>query len=487
MPLAQDAQGLLFMLRQKVAVHSAFLALFKFIDESPNGRFGWLALGEGAIRGVTYDRQLALWQQKLRESISLETQVDWIHEIANLGETLEGISANGVISRQASLSLVIALKVLDFGFRGVHPGEVRDAVDGAGYIALRTRVRLGLPLFESEGRQVFPRPRRLAQPEVRGQGRLNELLESLVVVPRSTLLQVINLTAFSVDSPGPDGFKSIGIIPTINTHKELEWAKEPGDRYSVAEKVDSRMAIQVRVGEALSRLLDEGAELILMPELVSSLGLSEFVANEVGRRRRAGLHTPHLIVAGTFMARDGERVRNRAHIYDREGELVWMQDKLHAYRFTSHEQQRAKYPLGDKDVVDRIEAIDIEPRTLYIVDLSSTQRISVLTCEDFGQPEPHRDVLAEIMATTILVPIMGGAREQPGGDWIHDAALTYVRHPGATSVMANSGALIGPDGAGTQENFCQIVAAPQVRPDWTCLMNSADEPLAWLARLGRVV
>jgi hypothetical protein len=187
------------------------------------------------------------------------------------------------------------------------------------------------------------------------------------------------------------------------------------------------------------------------------------------------------------MAQDGERIRNRAHVYDSEGELVWTQDKLHAYRFTSQEQQSGNFPLGDKGVVDRIEAIDVEPRTLYVVDLSSTQRVSVLTCEDFIQPDPHRAVLAEIMATTILVPIMGGARENPGNDWIHDAALTYVRHPGATSVMANSGALIGLHGAGRKENFGQIVSAPRVDVLWVSIKNAADEPLAWLARLARTV
>jgi len=487
LPIAHDARSLLAALQQGISVQSAFLALFNFIDESPNGRFGWLALGERAICGVAYHRQLTVWQKSIRESISSESEVHWIHEIAKLGESLGEISTRGEISKHASLSLVIALKVLDSAFRGVHPGEVSYASDGAGYIALRTRVRGGLPLFESEGRQVFPRPRRLAQPELRGQGRLNELLDSLVVVPRSALLQVINLTAFAVDSPGIDGFKSIGIIPTINAHDELEWTKELGDRYSVAEKVALRAVIHARVGEALSRLLDEGAELILIPELVSSLGLNEFIADEIDSRRRKGLPTPYLVLAGTHMAQDGERIRNRAHVYDTEGELVWAQDKLHAYRFTSQEQQSGNYPLGDKDVVDRIEAIDVEPRTLYVVDLSSTQRVTILTCEDFIQPDPHRAVLAEIMATTILVPIMGGARGNPDNDWIHDAALTYVRHPGATSVMANSGALIGLHGAGRKENFGQIVAAPRVEVVWVSLKNAAGEPLAWLARLARAV
>lgn len=199
--LSERAKDLLAALQQRISVQGAFLALFAFVDESPNGRFGWLAFGEQAVSGVDYHRQIVVWQKKIRESIQEEVEVDWIHEIAKVGDSLSEISAREEISREASLSLVIALKVLDSAFRGVHPGEVSHAADGPGYISFRTRVRSGLPLFETDSRQVFPRPRRLSQPEIRGQGRLNELLENLVVIPRSALLRVVNLTAFTVDSP----------------------------------------------------------------------------------------------------------------------------------------------------------------------------------------------------------------------------------------------------------------------------------------------
>ncbi|WEN13784.1 hypothetical protein PY254_11060 [Rhodanobacter sp. AS-Z3] len=480
-----DARALLETLGQPLAVSSAFIALFRFIENSPDGRFGWLSLGDDAVSGHEFAVEVIRWRTEIRECIGREDRFPSCTQIAELGAVLEAITALGRISPQNSKRLVIALRVLDDAFQGVHPAEVISATDAEGFVALRTRIRLGQSLFEADALRAYPKPRRLNSPDLRGQGRLTDLLVNLAIVNCGSQLQVVNLMAFANGSPGPAGFRHIGIIPTIDSHYELVWKKEDNRRYSIGEHPGARAAIHARVSAALALLVAEGAELVLMPELVASPDLTVLIAEELAARRRNGLHNPHLVLVGTQLVKDvDDKVRNRARVLNAEGDTVWEQDKLHAYRFSAKEQAEADHPMGLDDLVDRTEAIDVEPRTLYIVDLSPTQRVTILTCEDFIQPDPHRAVVADIVATTILVPIMSGRRAGQHLGWIQDAAMNYVRHPGATCVVANSGTLLGLTPEGWQ--FGHVVAPLRVPEHWEPLPHSSA-PIAWLVDLGRLV
>lgn len=487
LPLDQDARALLDELQRGLKVEVAFLALFKFIEESPNGRFGWLPLGERAVRGVECDRQIAEWHERLRHSLNLDEAITWCADVTSLERVLSEVAAGAEISPQISKSLVIALRVLDASFRGVHPGEVGVLADGKGFARLRAQIRQGEPLFQAHGLSVYPRPRRLLLPESRGQGRLTDLLDNLAVVAQCAQLRVVNRLAFSTGASTPQGFSRVGIIPTIHAHRELSWTREANERYSVREHPESTGIIHERVAKALRLLMDAGADLVLMPELVAGPELNQLLSGELARRTHERLPNPLLILSGTLLVNEGERTRNRAHLYDREGELLWCQDKLHAYRFSVREQEDAGHPLGAEDLVDRIEAIDVEPRTLYVVDMSPTQRLVVLTCEDFIQPDPHRAAITDIVATTILVPIMSGNRASADSGWIQDAALNFVRHPGATSIVANSGALLqGGQEVGWQ--FGHLVSSPRLEVQWRPLgAEGTEAPIAWLAELPRMV
>ena len=484
MSLAQDAGRLLDALTQPLRVQAAFMALFQFIENSPNGKFGWIPLGDDAVRGRDYAREVHLWRDRIRTNIGREEPFGASTHIAGLGSALEEIVKDGCIARQNSKALVMALLVFDDAFQGVHPGEVVSATDALGFVEMRTRIRKGEACFQLDGLRAYPKPRRLVHQEVRGQGRLTDLLVNIAVVQSGSDLEVVNLIAFDDGSFGPKGFTRIGIIPTIDSHEELAWKKENHRRYSIAEELGTCTRVHARVRDALALLIAEGAELVLMPELVASPALVRVVADALATARHAGKCTPHLMLVGTQLVNDGDKTRNRACVVDAEGETVWEQDKLHAYRFSALDQARCGHPMGADELVDRTEAIDVEPRTLYVVDLSATQRVTILTCEDFIQPDPHRSIVADIVATTILVPIMSGHRNGPNVGWIQDAAVNYVRRPGATCVIANSGALLGTRREGWQ--YGHVMAEPRVACDWKSLPDETT-PIAWLADLGREV
>jgi predicted amidohydrolase len=482
MEVPDDARRLLTVMSADIHVEDALMHLYAFIAETPNASFGWLHFGSDAVHGVHRGAQVHLWRSTLRRCIGERSKVRGLTGIAGLGGALSRIAASGYVSDEDSRSLVTALLVLDDSFDGVHVGEVLADYDEEGFVELRSRLRNGRPLFAMGSYSALPRPRRAIPFVPRGQGIVAELLRNLAIVKEKPPLTVRNSIMFHGSDRPVRGFDRIGIIPTINEHAELEWIKDGPQRYRVDECLAAKQVVRDRVRAGLNLLCDAGVDLILMPELVSSTALTELVGLELRTRSDIGKATPYLVLAGTsFVLSDG-RTRNRATLFNGRGDVVWVQDKMHAYTFTVREQAESGHPLGQADLADRCEAMDPEPRTLHLVDLSATQRVAVLTCEDFIQPEPHQSVVAEAATTLILVPIMSGRRESSAVGWIHDGALNYARRPGATSVIANSGTLLNGPGEGWQ--YGHVVAEPRVSADWQQLPPDG-KAVAWLTQVAK--
>lgn len=491
MTIADDANRLLSQLQAGLNAEDAFLALFAFIDSTPSGRFRWFTLGEGAVFGVECDLEIRQWWDTLRDSINEHSPALDLMALADLGDTLGAIIANGDITPSDSKNLVIALRTLDAAFVGVHAADALIDNDLPGLVRLRQNLWQGRPLFSHGELRVYPKPSRHAAPERRGQSRLTELLNVLTVVRDNEHLQVDVRLATSIAKIGQEGVRLIGIIPAIQHVSELRWAREPNCRYSIAEHEDTDV-VHTRIRAALDALIARGAQVIVMPELVSGEALIRMLKDYLFERSRQGLTTPAFLLAGTYMttdAHDGLR-RNRAIVLDGEGNEVWRQDKMHAYRFSASDQTQTGHPLGQDDLADRDEDICLEPRNLVVVDVAPSQRLVVLTCEDFLQDDPHRLVIADLSVTTLLVPIMAPTRQQPPSQgWVRDAAMNYVRHPGATIVVANSGTLLM--SAESRNQWWQlgdVLSSPRIAPHWEPLPGPAGQPpVAWLVQLDRAV
>lgn len=491
MTIADEADQLLALLRAGLRAEDAFLALYSFIDTAPSGRFGWFPLGDGEVFGVECDGQIRQWSTALRASISQGLPVPELEKLSNLDFVLGAIVKNGVISPSDSKSLVIALRTLDSAFAGVNVADSLIDTDNPGLVRLRQNLWKGRPLFHSATLRAYPKPMRQSAPERRGQSRLTELLDVLTVVRNNEHLEVEVRVATSVQKIGHEGYRCIGIIPAINHSSELKWAQEPNDRYSIEEHADAA-AVHARVRAALEALIAGGAQIVVLPELVSGEALIRMLKSYLCEQAGKGRPTPALLLAGTYMAKSGDDPfrRNRAIVLDGEGNELWRQDKMHAYRFSAWDQAKTGHPLGQDKLVDRDEDICLEPRRLVVVDVAPSQRLVVLTCEDFLQDDPHRPAIADLFVTTLLVPIMAPARaEPPNQGWVRDAAMNYVRHPGATSVVANSGTLLMTEGEQCQWwQLGDVLSAPRVTPVWEPIAApEGGPPMAWLVKLDRNV
>ncbi len=460
--------------------------LYEFIDQTPGASLGWFGVDPDALERVPFAAMLSAWSKELREHALADAAFPRMLDIADLGAALSEAHAADTVAAETSLQLVTALLVIEHAYRGLHPAEV--SVDDTMHFAeLRTMLRRGEPLFPHERLRVYTRPRRTVRRMSRGQPDLNSLLRHFVVAEPPANLQLTYACYFPLGARGRGGFRRIGVVPTIAHADELQWSKEGDNRYRVEINTTARTAVWRRVEAALVQLVSRRADLVILPELSGAEWLDDFIADwMVAQPSHARL--PALVVAGTRLARDeGGRLRNRAHVLGPRGELAWTQDKLHAYTFTAENQRDANCPLGSDDLCHRTEAIAVDPRKLNIVDLSSSQRVVLLTCEDFAQEAPHTASIRALQATLILVPVMAPGRAGEEQTWLHRRAMDYIQQPGAASVVANSGALVLTHQR-TAASYAQVLADPRVQGHWEGIPITGEPvPMAWFMDLDREI
>lgn len=464
----------------------AFLVLYEFIDETPGASLGWFGVDPNALERVPFATMLGAWSKELREHALANAAFPRMLEIADLGGALSEAHAADSVSAGTSLQFVTVLLVIEHAYRGLHPAEV-SADDTMHFAELRTMLRKGESLFPHERLRVYTRPRRAAGRTSRGQPDLNSLLRHLVVAAPPANLKLTYACYFPLSARARGGFRRIGIVPTVAHARELQWTRDGDNRYRVEIEPAARAAISTRVQTALAELVSRRVDLVVLPELVGAEWLDQFIADWMASQS-SHVRLPALVVAGTWLAPDESgRMRNRAHVLGAKGELAWTQDKLHAYTFRAEDQDLANYPLGTDDLCHRTEAIAVDPRKLTIVDLSSSQRVVLLTCEDFAQEEPHTASIRALQATLVLVPVMAPGRAGEDQTWLHRRGMDYVQQPGAASVVANSGALVVTH-QGASASYAQVLADPRVKGVWEGISIPGERaPMAWFIDLDREI
>lgn len=159
---------------------------------------------------------------------------------------------------------------------------------------------------------------------------------------------------------------------------------------------------------------------------------------------------------------------------------------MHAYEFLATDQSALGLPLGT-DSRNRREAIDITPSSITIVDLSASIRVVVLICEDLIQRPPHTLAVEQMGVTTVLSPIMDKTRDLTTGTnvpdfgWLKDGALAYVRHPGASTFVANSGTLVR-EHRDLHWSYALAFTVPRHGNTWQPVSsaNAAESPVGWV-------
>lgn len=361
--------------------------------------------------------------------------------------------------KEAGRGLIFVLHAIDSVFWGLAPAA--GGTDEWLYLAMyRAMLREGQALLRQVPGYLLPRVGRAVHPALTECDFFSNLCRVHAqdgCNVRYLLFDELNPLGHAWPATGSRSMR-VGVVAVVQHHSELTWTPDPKRGvYTVSLSRKAQAAVIERTLNGLQWLSEQGAEIVLLPELVSSSALDRRIREWLQQRES---RKPRLVITGTYVKPPSNKSRarrNRAHAIDCSGLQLWHQDKLHRYNFTTEHQRLGRCVLAD---VDLVEDIDVSSRSLFIADSPLGERIAIMICEDFSHVLPHKQLLVELGVNVILVPVMNPAREDPRADWIRRYALGFAREPGALSLVGNSGALLFPDGR------------PRLPSDYVCAIDS---------------
>lgn len=465
-----------------------FVALYDFVREY--GLHAWLnALGETYLSlAIVTDRHRD-WSERIRRSIGRSPFEDAL-QIAGIGEALEHLAEKGAgADREAAKAVVVAMMVFDRAFLGIHPLGVYGRSDTPELAELRSRLRRGLPIHETDdGRlRVYPAPLREERSAKNGV-EVQDFLKWLCVATVDARLRIEYVCDSAASHIGIGEYRCFGYLPVIWELNELEWRVMGNANYRATHREASLDAVVERICRGFDALCERGAELVLLPELVGHPRIREALRERIKRRARDGAFVPALVMSGSEF--ESAVPSNRAYVLTANGDVLWWQDKMQPYTFTTGAQQNARYPFGRDDLRDRREDIDTANPRLVVADVLPSERAAVLICEDFWQRDPHLNGLNALKANLLFVPVMDGIR--PPDDWIMVRGRDLSKRPGMKSVVANSGTLVSSasETEDPRRHYADLFTPDHwywKQPEWETIpadpsLND-DRPLGWLCRL----
>ncbi|GFE93886.1 carbon-nitrogen hydrolase family protein [Acetobacter persici] len=220
----------------------------------------------------------------------------------------------------------------------------------------------------------------------------------------------------------------VGLAPIAEDRDDIDFmTTKRGDR-PFLDAIPKAPLLSDRITAAVTALLDDGAGVIVLPELVGSVASAE--ALKIALKAR-GSDTEGLILAGTGASASvdpgAHRPHNEAMLIGANGRVLARQRKLHLFN------------MG----INRMRECDIAPATgcgsrnhmedaaagteLVVCDLHGLGRVMTLICEDLQQQVPGGDLALVLRPDWILTPVLDIS--QTVGRWTHSRSIEIGRKP----------------------------------------------------------
>jgi hypothetical protein len=229
----------------------------------------------------------------------------------------------------------------------------------------------------------------------------------------------------------------VGFAPVILRKDEVVWGLEKGCfTVGICSKQEDR--IIARTIKGLNWLVDNGADVLVLPELVSSSRLRERIATWL---RMEAASKPFLTICGSeAVPSDAPTGKtNRGFVLGALGRTLWTQNKHHQYALSSADLAKLDL-VGILGASERNEVGTSASTEVVIRDVMGTGRFCLLICEDFAREKPGLETIKEFEVDTCLVIVMDGEFLESG--WRKRNALNLAQEPGSKVAIANSRALL---------------------------------------------
>lgn len=260
-----------------------------------------------------------------------------------------------------------------------------------------------------------------------------------IVVPPSKL---------SVDARSVN---SVGMAPIAEDRDDLAFAVSTRLSHPYLDAIPPVSSLSSRICDTTEAMIDEGAGLIVLPELVTSVSAVTHLADTLRTKARA---PTCLIVAGTGPSAANSptngRPYNEAVIMTASGEELYRQRKLNPFNMAADRMGHCQIDRA-AGYEDRNHLEDCAMGTeLVICDIIGLGRVIVLICEDIEQENPGGSVCARTFPDWIVTPILDVKLEF--GRWTHRRAIEIARKTLSRVVVSCSATLtVRKEGYGTLE------------------------------------
>jgi predicted amidohydrolase len=218
----------------------------------------------------------------------------------------------------------------------------------------------------------------------------------------------------------------VGLAPIAEDRDDIDFiTSKRGDR-PYLDAVPKAPLLANRITAAVTALLDDGAGVIVLPELVGSTASAD--ALKIALKAR-GSRTEGLILAGTGASTSvdpgSHRPHNEAMLIGANGRVLAHQRKLHLFNMGINRMRdcdiAAAPGCGTRNHMEDAAA----GTELVVCDLHGLGRVMTLICEDLQQQVPGGDLALVLRPDWILTPVLDVS--QTAGRWTHSRSIEIGR------------------------------------------------------------
>jgi predicted amidohydrolase len=236
--------------------------------------------------------------------------------------------------------------------------------------------------------------------------------------------------------------QKLGIAPIAEDAEDLTFtASSRSGRGYLDARPSNPAALGARMTEVVATLLDQGAGIVALPELVSSSEAIDALQKHL-RSRSTGGHSA-ILVCGSGLSKapcpKTGRYFNEATIMTSKGKVLFRQQKIHPFNMASDRMTECQV-AQDPSHVGKPHMEDIAASsTLTVCDVPDIGRIIVMICEDFEQAAPTGALALSTRPDWIFAPVLDVSLEI--GRWTHQRCMEIGRRTLSRIVVTSSATL----------------------------------------------
>lgn len=218
----------------------------------------------------------------------------------------------------------------------------------------------------------------------------------------------------------------VGLAPIAEDSDDIDFITSKRGGRPYLDAIPKSPLLPDRITAAVTALLDEGAGVIVLPELVGSVASAD--ALKIALKAR-GSRTEGLILAGTGASASvdpcSHRPHNEAMLIGANGRVLAHQRKLHLFNMGINRMRdcdiAAAPGCGSRNHMEDAAA----GTELIVCDLHGLGRVMTLICEDLQQQVPGGDLALVLRPDWILTPVLDIS--QTAGRWTHSRSIEIGR------------------------------------------------------------